>query len=74
MKTLSYKGYQGSSECSVEDGCLFGRILFVRDVVTYEGNTVAELEAAFREAVDDYLATCAKIGKNPQKMPSEEGF
>lgn len=67
MKTFAYKGYQGSSECSVEDECLFGRILFVRDLVTYEGETVAELEVAFREAVDDYLSTCAKLGKAPDK-------
>ena len=26
-----------------------------------------ELKAAFREAVDDYIETCAKIGKEPQR-------
>ena len=67
MKTLSYKGYHGSSECRIEDSCLFGRLLFVNDLVTYEAKTVKELESAFRESVDDYLATCAECGKEPEK-------
>ena len=32
--------------------------------------TVAELRAAFEEAVDDYLETCARIGKAPQQPAS----
>lgn len=67
MKALTHKGYHGSSECSVEDGCLFGRLMFVNDLVTYEAQTVKELEAAFKEAVEDYLATCKACGKQPEK-------
>ena len=67
MKPLSYNGYLGSGECSFEDGCLHGKILHINDLVTYEGQTVPELEAAFKESVDDYLATCADSGKDPDK-------
>jgi predicted HicB family RNase H-like nuclease len=67
MKPLQYNGYLGSVECSFEDGCLHGKILYINDLVTYEAETVPALEAAFRESVDDYLETCAEIGKDPDK-------
>lgn len=55
---LQHRGYYGSIETSTEDNCLFGKLLFIRTLVNYEGETVVELQATFREAVDDYLATC----------------
>jgi predicted HicB family RNase H-like nuclease len=64
---LNHKGYIGSIEASVEDNCLFGKILFIKALVSYEGKTVAELDAAFREAVDDYLITCQSLGQTPEK-------
>eukprot|EP01030_Chromulinospumella_sphaerica_P010757 gene10757-10564_t len=64
---LKHKGYIGSIEASVEDNCLFGKLLFIRSLVSYEGQTVAQLEAAFREAVEDYLATCQTLGQAPEK-------
>ena len=64
---LRHKGYIGSIEASVEDNCLFGKLLFIRPLVSYEGQTVAQLEAAFREAVEDYLATCQTLGQTPEK-------
>ncbi len=64
---LKYKGYIGSIETSLEDNCLFGKILFIKALVSYEGKTVAELDAAFHEAVDDYLATCQSLGQTPEK-------
>lgn len=67
MKPLQYNGYLGSVECSFEDKCLHGKILYINDLVTYEAETVSELEAAFEESVDDYLATCAEVGKDPDK-------
>jgi predicted HicB family RNase H-like nuclease len=67
MKPLQYKSYLGSIECSVEEGCLHGKILYITDLVTYESQTVPGLEAAFKDAVDDYLETCAQLGKVPDK-------
>ena len=64
---LKYKGYIGSIEASLEDNCLFGKILFIKALVSYEGRTVAELDTAFHEAVDDYLATCQSLGQMPEK-------
>ena len=64
---LEYKGYTGSIEASIEDHCLFGKILFISDLVTYEAETVSDLEAEFIVAVDDYLLTCKEVGKDPQR-------
>ncbi|MBK1734744.1 toxin-antitoxin system HicB family antitoxin [Halorhodospira abdelmalekii] len=66
-KLLKYRGYYGSIEASTADNCLFGRLQFVRALVSYEGETVAELETAFRAAVDDYIATCEQLGALPEK-------
>lgn len=67
MTTLHYKDYEGSIEASTEGRCLHGKILFVTDLVTYEGKSFDELETAFQEAVDDYLAFCEQVGKPPEK-------
>lgn len=68
--TLEYKGYTGSSEISVEDDCLFGRILFIDDLIAYEGATPRQLFTSFKDAVDRYLAYCEETGTAPNKQYS----
>jgi predicted HicB family RNase H-like nuclease len=65
VSTLEYKGYVGSVEFSTEDECMFGKLLFIRDLVTYEATTARKLLQSFRSAVDDYLSTCDEQGKSP---------
>ena len=67
---LKYKNYIGSIEYNLKDKVLFGKILFIDDLISYEGETLGELESNFKEAVDDYLLTCAELGKKPQKSHS----
>lgn len=67
MKTMTYKGYAARIEYSDEDECFVGHIAGIRDVVGFHGNSVAELRAAFTEAVDDYLTTCERLGRPAQK-------
>ena len=64
---LEYKGYHGSVEYSSEDKCLFGKVLFVDSLLMYDGESVSELEVAFHETVDSYLAHCAETGEEPNK-------
>ena len=59
---FSYKEYQGSAEISLEDDCLFGKLLFISDLITYEAQTVPALRLAFEAAVDNYLDQCAELG------------
>ncbi len=69
-EVLKYKGYEGSIEFDTDDEILFGKILFINDLVLYEGNTIAELKKDFKLAVDDYIETCRAIDKVPQKSYS----
>lgn len=72
MITLNYKGYIGSIEASEEDNCLFGKVMGLPDdtLISYEGETVAELTKDFHEAVDGYLAYCNEAGIEPRKAYS----
>ena len=67
MSTMTHKGYAARIEYSEEDGCFIGRIAGIRDVVGFHAECVHELREAFHEAVDDYLATCEKVGQAPQR-------
>ena len=64
---LTYKGYSAKIEFDAEDHIFFGRIVGIRDIVTFHGATVDELETSFKEAVEHYLETCAKLGDEPNK-------
>jgi predicted HicB family RNase H-like nuclease len=57
---MEYKGYIGEVEIEEEAGILHGEVINVRDVITFEGTTVDEVQRAFRESVDDYLDFCAQ--------------
>lgn len=63
MNTLTHKGYAARVEFDAEDRIFHGRIAGIRDIVTFHGESVKELLAAFEAAVDDYLATGEKLGQ-----------
>ncbi len=67
MKPMTYKKYAAQIAYSDEDGCFIGHIAGVRDVVGFHGESVRELREAFEEAVEDYLETCARLNRSPQK-------
>lgn len=64
---IEYKGYIGKVEFDNDAGVFHGEVLNLRDVVTFEGKTVAELRRAFQESVDDYLEFCAERRESPEK-------
>jgi predicted HicB family RNase H-like nuclease len=65
MTTLRYKDYQGA--VTFEDGRLVIQILHIDDFITTECDSASGAQAAFEELVDDYLATCAELKKQPSK-------
>lgn len=67
MNTMFYKGYNARIEFDDEDRIFVGHLAGIRDIVSFHGSSVDELEAAFHEAVDDYLAHCAKLNLSPNK-------
>ena len=65
---LEYNGYIGTVEA--EDGVFVGRVAGLRDVITFEGTSFAEVERAFRDSIDDYLAFCAQRGEPADRLYS----
>ncbi len=64
---LSHKGYTGHVEFDDESGIFHGEVLDLRDVITFQGTSVEEIERAFRESVDDYLEFCETRHEEPDK-------
>jgi predicted HicB family RNase H-like nuclease len=64
---MEYKGYLGEIEYDDDAGIFHGEVINTRDVVTFEGESVAQLRRAFKESVEDYLAFCAERGEAPDK-------
>ena len=64
---MEYKGYVGKVEFDDDAGIFHGEVLDTRDVITFQGKTVAELKTAFQESIDDYLAFCKERGEEPNK-------
>lgn len=64
---MEYKGYVGNVEFDEEAGILHGEVIGIRDVVTFQGESVSEIEQAFRDSVDDYLAFCKERKEKPDK-------
>ncbi len=67
---MIYKDYVARIEYSDEDRCFVGHIAGIRDIVGFHGGSVAKLRAAFEEAVEDYLDTYRKLGREPRKSYS----
>ena len=64
---IRHKGYTGIMEVDDEACVIHGRVSGLRDVITFEGDSVAEAVQAFRDSVDDYLEWCAADGRPPEK-------
>jgi predicted HicB family RNase H-like nuclease len=63
---LNYKNYLGSVEYSAEDDCLYGKVIGIRGLISYEGTSLNELKADFYQAVDQYLELCKQQKKKPE--------
>ena len=64
---LRYNEYYTKIEYSSEDNILYGKIEGINDLVNFESESALEIEKEFHEAVDDYLAFCESVGKDPNK-------
>jgi predicted HicB family RNase H-like nuclease len=64
---MAYKGYTASIEVDADAGILFGRVLDIKDVITFKAKTVNEAREEFYKSVDDYLAFCQELGEEPDK-------
>jgi predicted HicB family RNase H-like nuclease len=64
---MEYKGYTAKVEFDDEAEVFYGEVINLRDVITFQGESVAELKQALQESIDDYLDFCAERGEEPEK-------
>lgn len=64
---MEYKGYMAQVEFDDNSDIFHGEIINIRDVVTFQGKSVRELQKAFKGSVEDYLAFCKARGESPDK-------
>lgn len=64
---MEYKGYVAKLEFDSEANLFHGQVLHLRDVITFQGQSVDELRREFEASVDDYLEFCAEQGDEPEK-------
>jgi len=64
---MEYNGYFAKVEFDDEANIFHGEVINLRDVITFEGETVDELRKAFNDSVEDYLAFCTERGEDPEK-------
>ena len=67
QRGLEYKGYRGVVEFDDAAGVFHGEVMGTRDVITFQGRSVDDLDQAFRESIDDYLEFCATRGEEPDR-------
>lgn len=64
---INYKNYTGHIEYDNEAKIFHGEILGIKDIVTFQGTTFNEMEKAFKDSVEDYLAFCKERGEKPDR-------
>lgn len=64
---MEYKGYFANVQFDDEANIFHGEIINLRDVITFEGETVEELRKAFNDSVEDYLEFCAERVEDAEK-------
>ena len=67
MNNMKYNGYVARIEYDEVDRIFVGHLAGIKDIVGFHGSTVDELEQAFHETVDNYLAICNETGRPAQK-------
>ena len=64
---LYYKGYYGKIEYSAEDKVIYGKIMGIHSLISFESESATDSETEFHNAVDDYLSYCEEEGVEPEK-------
>ena len=70
MNTMTFRGYTARVEYDERDNIFVGRILGLRSIISFHGQTVKQLRSEFEAAVKDYVADCEAQGLSPEKPAS----
>jgi len=74
MRLLTYKGYTAEVEYDAQEGILYGRVLDLRDTITFQSESATEITNEFHTSVDEYLSFCAEQKIEPAKPYSGKLF
>lgn len=66
MKILHYKDYYGTVNVSEEDNILYGKVIGIKGLLSYEGKTTEDLKRDFQGIIDEYIADCKRKNIKPQ--------
>lgn len=64
---LYYKGYYCKIEYSAEDKVIYGKIMGIHSLISFESESATDIENEFHNTVDDYLSYCEEEGVEPEK-------
>ncbi len=70
MNTMTYKGYTARIEFDERDAIFVGRVLGVKAIIGFHGETVTELRADFEAAIDFMIDDSKARGETPEKPAS----
>ncbi len=70
MNIMTYKGYSAKINFDGRDNIFWGKVIGIKDSITFEGETVDQLIEDFYNAVDHYIADCKQEGRTPDKAYS----
>lgn len=73
MNTMNHGGYTARITFDERDNLFVGRILGLRSIISFHGETVEELREEFAAAVQDYLQDCKELGVAPEEPASGSG-
>ena len=64
---MEHMGYTAKISFDEKAEVFHGQVQHIRDVVTFEADTVEGLRREFRTSVEDYLEFCAELGQEPER-------
>ncbi len=64
MTTMTHEGYLATLEVDEDAGVIHGRVINARAVLTFDGETLADLQQAFADTIADYRDWCKERGGN----------
>ena len=70
MNTMSHQGYIARVEFDERDNIFVGRVLGIRTMISFHGETVAGLRSEFETAVDDFVREYKDKGLKPETPAS----
>lgn len=64
---MESRGYTAKITFDDHAEIFHGRVQHLRDVITFESDSVEGLKREFRISIDDYLEFCEELGESPER-------